>query len=273
MKLSTVIGLLLVLSSSAASAQSPVDRAESLLQEGDVAAARVALADAWAEGVPPAQLAPRAYLLRARLATDPDAAVSDYLAVALGHPTSREAPVALVRLGQAMLELGQPARAADYLERVLSDYPASGARGLALLWLARAEQARGRTDAACRTLAAARLATGGDAELASLVLADRDLHCGEATAAASAAPPAPPGGDFATQIGAFRTLDAAERMIEQVRSRGFEARAVLTPTSGLVRVRVGRFLTKAEAVDHARRLRDAGIEALVVNDAAAERRP
>lgn len=99
-----------------------------------------------------------ALFLAARLATDPDAARENYLAVALGYPTSRLAPEALLRLGQAFVlahESGSvpdgAARALGFLQRLAADYPASDWRETGTLWLVRAFVNAGQPDRACAT--------------------------------------------------------------------------------------------------------------------------
>lgn len=135
-----------------ASAQG-LDHVESLLLRGRLTDARSALA-LWQEQNPRAASDQQAHalLLSAQLATDASSATDAYLALALTYPTSRHAPVALLRLGQGLLATREAERARGYLERLVRDYPNASDRAEAMLWLARAERATGRDDAACSTL-------------------------------------------------------------------------------------------------------------------------
>ena len=172
------IGVVLVtmLLASPASAQD-LDRVEALLLRGRLTDARRSLA-LWQEQNPraPTDQQARALLLSAQLATDASSAADADLALALTYPTSRYAPVALLRLGQGLLAAQEPERARGYLERLVRDYPNAPDRAEAMLWLARAERATGRGSAACATLRnAATLETG--AETAQLIEAEVTRRC------------------------------------------------------------------------------------------------
>jgi tetratricopeptide (TPR) repeat protein len=277
------------LAPAALAAQPPsLDQAEQLIARGEYAAARELIERWWREE--PATNAtidptarPRALLLRARLATDPAAAEQDYLALALGHPSSPEAAEALLRLGQGLLTAGQPSRAIVYLERLARDHPLSPHRALGLLWLARARRAAGLPGPACEAATEAATLGGSSPELVELIRSEQVASCrripdqprtartqrqgaGGRQAQAGAAE----GTVFAAQAGAFRDANGAQTLAAQLRAAGFEPRIVRVPGSGLVRVRVGRFSNAADAEALVARLRAAGFPALVVRDAARE---
>lgn len=121
-----------------------------------------------------------ALMLAGRLATTWDAAEQAYIAVALGYPVSPQAPEAMLRLGQGLLAAGRPrdgaARAVAYLERLINDYPNSPFRTQGYLWLARAQDARGRAGAACASLRQA-ATLPADSALARLITAEIGRIC------------------------------------------------------------------------------------------------
>lgn len=292
----------------AAAQVASLDAVDSLATAGRYAEARATLDRWWAArdlAQVPGGDQVRALMLRARLQTDPAAAENDYLAVVIGHPTSPHAPQALLRLGQNLLITGQPARAAGYLQRLTADYPGRPERTTALLWLARAETAARHPAAACRAARAGLADAGGDAELAAMLRLEEAAACaiasgdpaGSRTGAApapgresaprqaAATPPQPgqdaraearPGartGAFAVQTGAFRYREGADALMARLRAAGHEPRAVLVPRNTLLRVRIGRFATAAEAAALAQSLKRRGFDAVVVSDAAEERAP
>jgi cell division septation protein DedD len=280
--------------------QAALDSIDSLVSRGNAAEARTRLERWWrsAEGAraPSQPLLARALFLRARLATDPRAAVDDYLTLALAHPTAPEAPAALLNLGQGLHATGDHQRAAAYLERLARDYPTTPLRPLALLWLARVNLAAERPGAAC---AAARQGTPNtrDPELLALLKAEEADACGAAARgtadkafvtttradgppAASPPAPSPPAGNapapsvsrrYTLQAGAFRESRGAATLAARLRQAGFETRTVTIPGNSLYRVRVGTFQTAAEAESMARRVRAAGFDVVVTADAATEK--
>jgi cell division septation protein DedD len=287
---------------------SSLERVDSLIVAGDYQAARASLEQWWSgrEGARAtgAEQA-RALMLRAQLSSDPTAAEADYLSIVLGYPLSPDAPQALLRLGQGLLAVGEPVRAAGYLQRLVADYPGRPERTLGLLWLARAQHAARQDAAAC---AAARegLGDGSDPDVTAMLRAEERVVCGGAPGAeiartgapapADAAParpgdppaaqpartPAPrptagaqtaPAGRFAVQTGAYRQQESVDDAVFRLRRSGYDPRVVLVPGSTLIRVRVGRFHTAQEAATFMAQLKRNGFDAVVVGDAQQERHP
>lgn len=253
----------------------------------------------------------RALMLRARLAPDPDTAEPDYLAIVLGYPTSPQAPEALLRLGQGLLADGDAVRAVAYLQRLAADYPGRPERLTGLLWLARANAAARRFGTACQVARQGLQDSRDRPELTALLRAEETTACSvaagdrdagaapavatpaadprarEPAAERAAAPPprpeprpaAPPAtttdrqGRFTVQSGAFRYRETADALVQRLRGRGYEPRLVLVPDNDLLRVRIGRFATSAEAVALVSVLRSSGFDAIVVADARQERSP
>src|SRR5687768_14274246 len=153
--------LLLIGALPLAAQQRTLDRVDSLIAQGRARDARVALQE-WqrtseSSTIDAAQRA-RGLYLTARLTEDATQAQEKYLNVALSYPTSREAPEALLRLGQALLAAGEAPRSATYFDRVIRDYPKAAAHSEAYLWLTRSQLMAGNARAACTTAEAARKA-------------------------------------------------------------------------------------------------------------------
>jgi DedD protein len=89
-------------------------------------------------------------------------------------------------------------------------------------------------------------------------------------------PPGPPvpgaatAGAFAVQIGAFRNPIGAGGLVDELIAAGFDARLVQVPVNDLLRVRIGRFATLEQAQAELERVRAAGRDGAVVNDARRE---
>lgn len=83
-------------------------------------------------------------------------------------------------------------------------------------------------------------------------------------------PGAAEGGAFAVQIGAFRNPDGAAGLVDELIDAGFDARLVGVPESSLYRVRIGRYAELEQAGAELARVREAGHDGAVVNDARRE---
>jgi hypothetical protein len=267
----------------ALAAQTPtLERVDSLIAAADYETARATI-EAWAaarsDRMSGAQRA-RGLMLRGQLAGTPAQAEPHYLAIVLGYPIAPEAPHALLRLGQGLLMAGEPARAVGYLQRFVADYPGHPERTMGLLWLARARTAARESAAGC---AAARqgLADTRDADLVAMLRVEEDAACSpaagrqtaQAQPAAPAAGPAAGPGRFSAQVGAFRQQQSVDDLVARLRRAGYEPRVAMIPGSSLIRVRVGRFTTTADAARMVARLKEGRFDAVVVSDANQERAP
>jgi len=164
-----------------AQAQRALDRADSLLNAGRYPEARAAVQE-WNRANPPGTSAEpahraRAIYLTARLTDNAAQAQEMYVMIALSYPTAREAPDALLRLGQGLLASNEPRRAMAYLERLVSDYPTAASRPVAHVWLARAQIASGAPSAACVTAGSALKAGGLPDDVAALLEAEEKIAC------------------------------------------------------------------------------------------------
>ncbi len=295
----------------ALAAQEPVptlDRVDSLVSAGSYDLARATLTRWWSArdefDIPGSDRA-HGLMLRARLATDLEAAESDYLAVVLGYPTSSRAAEALLRLGQGLLDAGDITRAAGYLRRLDNDYPGRPEHTAGLLWLARAETRLHRAGPACAA-ARAGLKDARDPDMAAMLRAEEESACAAAAVASTpagdarprstpartvpaatpprgsaprpapqsrATPPAPERGQFSAQSGAFRYQRSVDALVARLEEAGYQPRVVRVPGSSLIRVRVGRFTALEPARAVTAELKRRGFDAVVVRDADREMNP
>lgn len=264
-----------------------LDRVIAHIDEARFDSARAEL-DRWqsqrAAAAPSAERA-SADVLAARLESDGRTAREAWLSVALAHPFSADAGLALLRVGQAAVLAGDTTTALVYLNRLVDDFPGSGHRAEAHLWISRAESLARRSADAC-TSARAGLAAATSAEVAGLLRLQEERACAAMAAQPPAAPPAaarpqasqpatPPtvtsaAARFAVQSGAFRTRASADALMSRLRDAGLQPRLVRVPTNDLMRVRVGTFDSQAEANRVRDSLRSDGFDAVVVNDARSE---
>lgn len=233
-------------------AQSPLDEVEALLGQGRVLLAREVL-QSWMDrdeagaGRLDRQ---RGIWLRAILTVDPGMAALDLQRLVLEFPGGPYSDDALLRLAQAA-ELHGDLRAAHLLYTDLDrSYPSSPNRERARSWL---DENREAVEAL-----ASQPTTPSRPSYPAGVLGG----VGE--------DPEPTLGPLSVQLGAFRSLEGARSLASSLTEAGFQPRIVRVEGSDLIRVRVGRFSTREEAV----RLRDEfearGLEAGVVSDATAE---
>ncbi len=260
----TLRTLVVVAFASPAAAQVPsLQRVDSLLAAGATEPARAELDRVWADsgsGQLTGERRAHALHLRASLADDFRSAESDLLEIVLGHPSTAYAPVALLRLGQGLLETGQTERAGGYLRRLVRDYPGSGERETGLVWLARAQRRAGGYRAGCETTRNALERGVADAEIAALLERERAASC-----------EAPSHDRFAIQLGAFRDPSNAAALVDRARAAGAEPRVVMVGSGSLLCVRVGHFSSGVDAERTLRRLRGSGLHGSVVDDVADEK--
>ena len=304
LRTSLVCAVLLTLPAASVHAQDAAGalaRIDSLIERGRFTEARAALGR-WQREHPTASRNAaasdhaHALLLQGRLSMDADAAVDAYLALVLGYPASREAPEALLRLGQGLLQGNEPDRARAYLLRLINDYPNAPQRSAGQLWLARTQYAMGANAEACTIARNAIAARSADPAILELLQHTESETCSapaqstqpapaprptpEPTASEPARAPAPtpapapaPTSDarFTVQVGAFRQRTSADNLARALQRQDFDARVVFVPANSLARVRVGAFASSEAAVAVARRIREAGFPAVVVDDRRTER--
>lgn len=200
--------------------------------------------------------------------------------VAVEFAGSSWADDALLGLAQEDFASGRAEASARNLERIKSDYPASSLLPLVSYWAARAYFELRRTTEACQWLAQGRSLAGEDVELQNQ-LNFYQARCDAATAGAVPAsrpvsdsqPATPPAslptstqptdqsaaaqgrgvGAFAVQVAAVGSDAAAQGTITALRNAGFEPRIVRE--GGFIKIRVGHFSQRAEAMAAASQVR------------------
>jgi cell division septation protein DedD len=199
-----------------------------------------------------------AMMLRARLTQSADSVRTIYVDLASSYPASAEAPIALLRLAQLAVAEDDTLRAISYLQRIARDYPGSDANRDAAEWRARVTPPAPQPKTASPSKTASAQKTASPSKTASA----------QKTASSPARDSA-----FALQVGAFKEASTAATVSRQLGKRGFDARVVLVPGSTLSRVRVGRFVSSRATDALLRRLRSAGYDAVIVDDAMKETHP
>lgn len=199
--------------------------------------------------------------------------------VAVEFAGSSWADDALLGLAQEDFAAGRAEESARGLERIKADYPSSTLLPLASYWAARVYFDLKRPAQACQWLSQGKALAGDDVELqnqldfyqprcdtSAVGAASGQLPAGDT--AISARPPAVPptaqGGNqpsaqggapgaFAVQVAAVGTDAAAQGTITALRNAGFEPRIVRE--GGFIKIRVGHFVQRAEAVSAASQVR------------------
>ena len=178
-----------------------------------------------------------------------DSAMYHFRRVALDYSASRWADDALLRVAQLALAAGDLETARRSSLRVLNDYPFSDVRAAAAYWAGRVHLEEDQLAEACAYLRQARAEAGDDVELANRT-AFYLQRCSAVPVAAPATQDSAGarGGTavFAVQVAAVRTAAAADELMRSLRAAGYDSR-VVRDTDGLLKVRVGRFRTRAEA--------------------------
>jgi len=199
-----------------------------------------------------------------RIASDATTAATNLQRVVLEYGRSVWADSALVLLTQLYFAQGDPAATVQAVERLRLDYPDSPLRARADFWGARAyfdlkDDAHG-----CQLIREALDGAGADVEFKNQV-SFYASRCVSATLAPPAAPPAtasgdtqakptPPTATYAVQVLAVKSAAQVDEMLTRLKVMGFDAR-VVRDTSGLFKVRVGRYASHDDAAQAQRRLK------------------
>jgi cell division septation protein DedD len=220
---------------------------------------------------PQDSLYPGALFTAGRIAPDAATAATDLQRVVIEYGRSVWADSALVLLAQLHFAQGDPAATVQAVERLRRDYPDSPLRPRAAFWGARAFFDLKDEPHGCALIREALGGAGDDVEFRNQV----DFYAARCTAAAAASPsPTPPRSDsearppaappapsapsaaasYAVQVLAVKSAAQVDEMLTRLKVMGFEAR-VVRDTSGLFKVRVGRYATRDEAIRAQRRLR------------------
>ena len=198
-----------------------------------------------------------------RIAPDATSAATNLQRVVVEYGRSAWADSALVLLTQLYFAQGDPAATVQAAERLRLDYPDSSLRPRADFWGARAyfdlkDDAHG-----CSLIREALDGAGADVEFKNQVTfyASRCASTtpappvtAPATAGDTQAKPASPAATYAVQVLAVKSAAQVDEMLTRLKVMGFDAR-VVRDTSGLFKVRVGRYASHDEAAQAQRRLK------------------
>jgi len=215
---------------------------------------------------PQDSLYPGALFTAGRIAPDAATAATDLQRVVIEYGQSVWADSALALLTQLHFAQGDPAATVQAAERLRRDYPDSPLRPRAAFWGARAYFELKDELHGCALIREALEGAGGDVEFRNQV----GFYAERCTASAGSPPASPPPaarGDsgakppaaaapasYAVQVLAVKSAAQVDEMLTRLKVMGFEAR-VVRDTSGLFKVRVGRYATRDEAVRAQHRLR------------------
>ena len=190
-----------------------------------------------------------------RIAADVATASTNLQRVVLEYGRSVWADSALVLLTQLYFAQGDPAATVQAAERLRLDYPDSPLRARADFWGARAyfdlkDDAHG-----CPLIREALDGAGADVEFKNQVIfyASRCASA-SATGGDTQAKPSVPAATYVVQVLAVKSAAQVDEMLTRLKVMGFDAR-VVRDTSGLFKVRVGRYATHDEAAQAQRRLK------------------
>jgi len=198
-----------------------------------------------------------------RIAADATTAATNLQRVVVEYGRSVWADSALVLLTQLYFAQGDPAATVQAAERLRLDYPDSPLRPRANFWGARAyfdlkDDAHG-----CSLIREALDGAGADVEFKNQVTFYAS-RCASATAAPpvtapatagdTQAKPASPAATYAVQVMAVKSAAQVDEMLTRLKVMGFDAR-VVRDTSGLFKVRVGRYASHDEAAQAQRRIK------------------
>lgn len=240
--------------------------AVALAQAGRVDSAR-ALVDRLLATLPAQDTVyPQALYTQGILAPDAAAVARALQRVVVEYSWSPWAANALLRLAQLAYAQGDPATAADNVQRLRRDYPDSPVKAAADFWGAKAYFDLKDDPGGCALITEGLAVVGGDLELKNQ-LAFYAARCGGAPAAppaaaapadtarpAAPAPGTPAAPQWAVQVLAVKNAGQVDAVLTRLKALGWAAR-VDRDTTGLFKVRVGPYTTRAEAERARARLR------------------
>ncbi len=214
---------------------------------------------------PQDSLYPAALFTAGRVAPDAVSTATNLQRVVVEYGRSVWADSALVLLTQLYFAQGDPAATVQAAERLRRDYPDSPLRARADFWGARAYFDLKNDVNGCALIREALERAGDDVEFKNQV----NFYAARCTTSSVPAPATPPTAGatdsghptgpapaptYAVQVLAVKSAGQVDEMLTRLKVMGFEAR-VVRDTSGLFKVRVGRYMTKDEAQKALRRLK------------------
>lgn len=228
-----------------------------LAQTGHVDSARAVVRRLLAALPPGDSVYAEALFTAAKIAPDAPTVATHLNRIVLeygGSPWADDALLLLTQLHFAQRNAAQTIQAADRLRR---DYPDSPLRGRAAFPAARAHFELRNEPRGCELIQEALAGAGDDVEFKNQVgfYASRCAGVPAPLPAADTTARPPAGAtSYAVQVLAVRNAAQVDETLTRLKVMGFEARVVRDST-GLFKVRVGRYATRAEAQQVQARLR------------------
>jgi len=208
---------------------------------------------------PQDSLYPGALFTAGRIAADATTAATSLQRVVVEYGRSVWADSALVLLAQLYFAQGDPAATVQAAERLRLDYPDSQLKTRADFWGARAYFDLKDDVHGCGLIREALDGAGADVEFRNQV-AFYATRCSPLGSGSPTPPPPAPGDSqakpatYAVQVLAVKSAAQVDEILTRLKVMGFDAR-VVRDTSGLFKVRVGRYATHDEAVQAQKRLK------------------
>ncbi|PYO71633.1 MAG: hypothetical protein DMD67_18390, partial [Gemmatimonadetes bacterium] len=208
---------------------------------------------------PQDSLYPGALFTAGRIAADATTAATSLQRVVVEYGHSVWADSALVLLAQLYFAQGDPAATVQAAERLRLDYPDSQLKTRADFWGARAYFDLKDDVHGCGLIREALDGAGADVEFRNQV-AFYATRCSPLGSGSPTPPPPAPGDSqakpatYAVQVLAVKSAAQVDEILTRLKVMGFDAR-VVRDTSGLFKVRVGRYATHDEAVQAQKRLK------------------
>lgn len=233
-----------------------------LAQSGQVDSGRAIVRRALATLPPGDSVYPQALLAAAKIAPDAPTVALHLNRIVVEYGASPWADDALLLLTQLYFAQRDPAKTIDAAERLNRDYPDSPFRARASFSAARSYFELKNETRGCELIQQALDGAGDDVEFKNQVTFYA-ARCSAAsttpttqTTADTSAPTQPGGGTrtYAVQVLAVKSAAQVDDMLTQLKVMGFDARVVRDST-GLFKVRVGRYATREEAARTQQRLK------------------
>jgi sporulation related protein len=238
-----------------------------LAQSGQVDSGRAIVRRLLATLPPTDSVYPQALFAAAKIAPDAATVSTNLNRIVLEYGSSPWADDALLVLTQLYFAQHDPGQTVQAAERLNRDYPDSPLRARGNFWGGRAyfelkNEARG-----CALIQQSLDGAGDDVEFKNQV-SFYAARCNLATSTSSTTttppPPPPPAGDtgagstgaraYSVQVLAVKSAAQVDDMLTRLKVMGFDARVVRDST-GLFKVRVGRYATRDEAARTQQRLK------------------
>jgi len=203
---------------------------------------------------------PGVLLTASRVASDAPTVATYLERVIIEYGRSVWADSALLLLAQLNFAQGDPAATTQAVERMRRDYPDSPLRPRAAFWGARAYFDMKDDAHGCALVQDALAGAGDDVEFKNQVAFYATRCAGVPSPPPPPSPaPSPPavatgtdsgaprsGGTYSVQVLAVKSAPQVDDVLSRLKVMGFDAR-VVRDTSGLFKVRVGRYATRDEA--------------------------